>query len=57
MRMDEGGVMPPFQGDSADRAALAGYLVSLHDGHIAAPETSPEPPAAAALEPRAEREE
>ncbi|MBU0640627.1 MAG: c-type cytochrome [Planctomycetes bacterium] len=29
-RMSEGGVMPPFQGDEADRAALARYLVSLH---------------------------
>ncbi len=30
-RMDEGGVMPPFQGDAIDRAALAKYLVSLQE--------------------------
>lgn len=29
-RMDEGGVMPPFDGDAADREALATYLISLH---------------------------
>ena len=29
-RMDEAGVMPPFDGDAADRAALAAYLLSLH---------------------------
>ncbi len=28
-RMDEGGVMPPFDGDAADREALANYLISL----------------------------
>ena len=33
-RMDEGGVMPPFDGDAADREALAAYLISLQDkGH------------------------
>ncbi|MCP4591729.1 MAG: hypothetical protein GY842_13395 [bacterium] len=30
-RMDEGGVMPPFDGDAADREALSAYLISLHD--------------------------
>jgi mono/diheme cytochrome c family protein len=30
-RMHEYAVMPPFQGDAADRAALADYLVSLQD--------------------------
>lgn len=55
-QMDESGVMPPFQGDSADRAALAKWLVGLHDGQAAGPQTSPgqqEPPAAAVLEPTA----
>lgn len=55
-RMNESGVMPPFQGDSADRAALAKYLISLHDGQAAAPETLPEPQepsAVAVLEPTA----
>ncbi|MFH1420029.1 MAG: cytochrome c [Planctomycetota bacterium] len=28
-RMDEGGVMPPFDGDAADREAVAAYLISL----------------------------
>jgi mono/diheme cytochrome c family protein len=28
--MDQTGVMPPFQGDEAARAALAAYLMSLH---------------------------
>lgn len=28
-RMDEGGVMPPFDGDAADREALSAYLISL----------------------------
>jgi len=30
-RMDEGGVMPPFDGDEADRKALSAYLISLQD--------------------------
>lgn len=34
--MHEQGVMPPFQGNREDRAALAAYLMSLHDREVAA---------------------
>ena len=34
--MHETAVMPPFQGDDNDRAALVSYLLSLHDVDVAA---------------------
>jgi mono/diheme cytochrome c family protein len=45
-RMSTTGVMPPFCGNDADRAALADYLVSLHEkppsaGHTAEGEPQP----------------
>ena len=56
--MHESGVMPPFQGTAADRAALSAYLVSLHGKTVAAREildqddASPPLPAAAQLPPQ-----
>jgi hypothetical protein len=34
LTMDQQGVMPPFQGNDEDRAALSAYLLSLHDKTI-----------------------
>lgn len=53
LTMHESGVMPPFQGDDYDRAALSAYLVSLNGGFITADEilekAEPEKPPAGTL--------
>jgi len=38
LTMDSQGVMPPFQGDAGDRAALTAYLLSLHGRKVSAAE-------------------
>ena len=41
-RMDESGIMPPFQGSESDRDALAAYLVSMHDKTATARKSRPD---------------
>jgi hypothetical protein len=63
--MDSQGVMPPFQGDERDRAALTAYLLSVHGAQVepaavlaeaqaATAVPNPAPPAPASAQPSTE---